>query len=519
VASIFALIKKWLTNISFFSRIVTRRPLRRYQAEVATAVIDSILNQRGLTFAVMFPRQAGKNETQAQIEAYLLNLFRRLPGAQIVKASPTFKPQTINSLMRLATMLNNPWNRGQWKKEQGYIVRLDQARALFFSAEPSANVVGATASVLLQCDEAQDVDPAKWQKDFMPMVASTNATRVLWGTAWTSQTLLATTIHSLHELEKKDGIKRVFVVSPETVAREVPAYGQFVAGEVQRLGRDHPMIKTQFFLETIDAQGGLFTETRRAAMRGAHLAQSSPTVGADGARSGPIYAFLLDVGGADEEAAPAYLPLFPEFGGKRDSTALTIVQVDLSTLANPLLHAPTYRVVYRLLWTNTAQPELYGQLTAIARNWKPAYIVIDATGLGQGLAAFLARTFPNRVIPFTFTGASKSKLGWDFLAIVDAGRFQDHTPIIDKGLKPLADLQTLFFQQLLFCQYEVMPGPQRQLKWSVPNGARDPVTGDYLHDDLIMSAALTAVLDPLPWSAGGAGLINFPDPLLREKGF
>ena len=181
-------------------------------------------------------RQAGKNETQAQIEAYLLNLFQRLPGAQIVKASPTFKPQTINSLMRLVTMLNNPWNLGQWKKEQGYIVRLDQARALFFSAEPSANVVGATASVLLQCDEAQDVDPAKWQKDFMPMVASTNATRVLWGTAWTSQTLLATTIQSLHELEQKDGIKRVFIVTPETVAREVPAYGEFVAGEVQRLG-------------------------------------------------------------------------------------------------------------------------------------------------------------------------------------------------------------------------------------------------------------------------------------------
>ncbi len=514
MASVPALVKKWLTNISLFARIITRRPLRRYQAEIATAVIDSVLHRRGLTFAVMFPRQAGKNETQAQIEAYLLTLFQRFPGAQIGKASPTFKPQTIKSLMRLATMLNNAWNTGQWKKEQGYIIRLDQARALFFSAEPSANVVGATASILLQCDEAQDVDPAKWQKDFMPMVASTNATRVLWGTAWTRQTLLATTIQSLHELEQKDGIKRVFIVSPETVAREVPAYGDFVAGEVQRLGRDHPMIKTQFFLETIDAQGGLFTETRRAAMRGAHPAQSSPTGGA-------VYAFVVDVGGADEEAGPAYLPLFPELGGKRDSTALTIVQVDLSTLANPVLHAPTYRVVYRLLWTNSAQPELYGQLTALAPTWKPAYIVIDATGLGQGLAAFLARTFPNRVIPFTFTGASKSKLGWDFLAIVDAGRFQDHAPCTggSETRPDSADLQALFFQQLLYCQYEVLPGPQKQLKWSVPDGARDPVTGDYLHDDLIMSAALTAVLDPLPWSAGGAGLIHFPDPLLAETGY
>ena len=193
--------KKWLADISLFSRLVTRRPLRRYQLEIAGAIVDSILHQRGLTFAVMLPRQAGKNETQAQVEAYLLNLFQRVPGAQIVKASPTFKPQTINSLMRLETMLANAWNAGQWSREQGYIIRLGHARVLFFSAEPTANVVGATASILLECDEAQDVDPAKWQKDFMPMVASTNATRVLWGTAWTSQTLLATTIGELRELE------------------------------------------------------------------------------------------------------------------------------------------------------------------------------------------------------------------------------------------------------------------------------------------------------------------------------
>ncbi|HUK86880.1 MAG TPA: hypothetical protein VLT85_04385, partial [Terriglobales bacterium] len=245
------LAKKWLTDISLFSKLVTRRPLRAYQLEPARAIVDSVLNRRGLTFAVMFPRQAGKNETQAQLEAYLLNLFQRLPGAQIVKASPTFKPQTVNSMMRLEAMLANAWNAGAWACEQGYIYRLGQARALFFSANPSANVVGATASVLLECDEAQDVDGAKWQKDFVPMVASTNATRVFWGTAWTSQTLLAATVAQLRELEQKDGVKRVFIVTPEQVAREVPAYGAFVAGEVQRLGRDHPLIKTQFFLEAI----------------------------------------------------------------------------------------------------------------------------------------------------------------------------------------------------------------------------------------------------------------------------
>ena len=60
----------------------------------------------------------------------------------------------------------------------------------FFSGENTAKVVGATADLLLKVDEAQDIDPAKFDKEFDPMTASTNATRVFWGTAWTWQTLL-----------------------------------------------------------------------------------------------------------------------------------------------------------------------------------------------------------------------------------------------------------------------------------------------------------------------------------------
>jgi hypothetical protein len=48
----------------------------------------------------------------------------------------------------------------------------------FLSAAPSSNIVGATVSLLLECDEAQDVEIAKWDKEIAPMAASTNATRV-----------------------------------------------------------------------------------------------------------------------------------------------------------------------------------------------------------------------------------------------------------------------------------------------------------------------------------------------------
>src|SRR5207244_2816487 len=106
---------------------------------------------------------------------YLLTMRARAGGA-IVKAAPTFRPQVVNSMLRLKEVLNNPLAEViPVEGEHGYILRLDQARVLFLSAEPSASVVGATASILLEVDEAQDVDPEKHDRDFAPMAAATNA--------------------------------------------------------------------------------------------------------------------------------------------------------------------------------------------------------------------------------------------------------------------------------------------------------------------------------------------------------
>ncbi len=68
-----------LRDVLLFCRHGSGVTLRAYQQEVALAVIDSVMDRRGLSEVVMFPRQSGKNELQAQLEAYLLlHVFR--PG-------------------------------------------------------------------------------------------------------------------------------------------------------------------------------------------------------------------------------------------------------------------------------------------------------------------------------------------------------------------------------------------------------------------------------------------------------
>ncbi len=485
-----------------FIRDLSGLRLRRYQAAVAEAIVKSVVHGYGDTIVVMFPRQSGKNELQAQVECYLLTLYAQL-NADMVKVSPTWKPQTENAMRRLERVLrNNIVNMSRWKKESGYIYRLDSARVIFLSGSPTASVVGATASHLLECDEAQDVSIAKWDKEFAPMVASRNATRVFWGTAWTSKTLLARELRLARQREQElaaQGTPRrlAFVLTANDVRKEVHAYGRFVDGQIARLGRNHPLVRTQFFSEEIDSEGGMFPAQRAALMKGTHPALDAP-------RTSHVYCLLLDVAGEDESQVEG------ELSNKgRDSTALTVVEVDLSSIEDELIKAPTYKVVSRKEWVGVKHTALYGQIKALAEHWQARYLVVDATGIGAGLASFLEKALPGKVIPFVFTQKSKSDLGWTFLSIIETGRYKEYLAP-DTGT--LAALQRTFWSQVESCQSQILEGPGKIIRWGVLDGSRDEASGELVHDDLLVSAALVGLLDGQEWGMAKSS-VKYHDPL------
>jgi len=488
-------LKSLLTKEDHFTRFASGLTLREYQREVARAVIDSVFLERGLSIVVMFPRQSGKNELQAQLEAYLLVMLSKA-GGDMVKISPTWKPQSLNAMHRLERVLRrNALTRAGWQKENGYIYRLGEARMVFLSGSPETNIVGATASLLLEVDEAQDIRVDKFDRDIAPMAASTNATRVFWGTAWTADTLLARELSAARMAEAADGLRRCFTISAERVGAEVPAYRRFVESQVAKLGRNHPTIKTQFFCEELDGECGMFPVERVALMRGTHPRLHAP-------RPGWQYALLLDVAGEDEGGqGELQNPL-------RDLTALTVVEIDPSGHGDGIIAANCYRVAARKQWIGVKHTQLYAELLAQARHWRAVQVVVDATGVGAGLASFLERALPGRVTRFGFSAASKSRLGWDFLSLVETGRWQEYAA-------PEQDAdQEAFFRQLTHCKMEVQPGPERRMRWGVPDGTRDPLTGERLHDDLVISAALSALLDGMAFSTNGPALVvPASDPL------
>lgn len=466
---------------AFSAALYPARRLRGYQLPFAKAVVESVLAGGGQEFAAVFSRQSGKDEALAQLCAFLLSRYR-MRGGSIVVALPSLRPQGLIARDRLLERLRTPLTARGLRVREGAIVELGRASVRFLSAAPSANSRGNTASLLLVANEAQDIEPDVWDAVFAPMAASANATTLFLGTVWTSDTLLARQMRLLRERERHDGRQRLFLVPWRTVAEELPVYGDYVRRQMAQLGEHHPFIRTEYELEELDGDGRLFPPQLLAGLRGDFPALTRPA--ADDP-PGSAYALTVDVAGELEEGVEG--ELVRRAAPRKDSTAVCVVRVTPAVAGQP-----RYEVVARYLWTGTRHSVLHNRIVSLARDvWKAQRVVVDATGVGAGLASFLRATLGERTVqPFIFSAQSKSRLAWDLLGLLEVGRLRGFDPALtaDPEQRRLDDLLK---RQLAACRYTVLPGPGKLLRWSVED--------DTLHDDLLVATALIAALEGTDW--------------------
>jgi hypothetical protein len=488
-AAVKAAVRAILLSIKNFSRVVVQIPLRDYQVGPANAVIDSCLKGEGLEILWIFPRQSGKDEAISQLCAFLLTLFHRVE-ASIVHVYPT-GGQLSTGATRLERRLENLWTGGRWWQRTKPLRRgVGLAQVTFLSGHPQAKAEGATASLLLIVNELQDQNVVVIGRRFEPMRASTNATSLYVGTVRTTGDLLWQKKTQLERLEQQDGIKRVFVVSPGDVALANPAYGRFVDSQVAQKGRQHPVIKTELFNEPVDVAAGLFPDRRRAMMLGSHSRLRSPV-------GGEYYLAVIDVGGQDEAAT--------EEGGLtnpgRDYTVTTIVRLSRQAgLVGPLFEAVDVMVDQgtRHFQDSAGRPSLFNKTLGYLRHWGVNAVICDQTGVGQGFTDALKAAYKRPVFGFSFTLQTKARLGNDFLAVIETGRFKH----FKDGYETAGSDAWWFFTQAEFCGYELSEGMsiEKGLRWGVAPSARttvEDVVTVAVHDDRLVSAALVAEADRL----------------------
>ena len=460
-----------MLTIAEFARDVLGKPLYPYQLEVAEAILASVQGGLGRIITVMMARQAGKNQLSATLEAYLLST--RDEGT-IIKAAPTFSPQIATSHERLSRLLNGSSLHARvWSNAASIGLAPDATslrekagpRVLFYSASPESNVMGATAELLLELDEAQDIDCEKFNRDFRPMAATRNATTVLYGTAWSDSTLLAHQRAANLVEQEHSGTRTHFEYDWRSVATFNPAYRVFVEKEIARLGKEHLIIQTQYNLRSLEGAGYLLNPLQRTLLQGRHSWQEIP-------EEDDWYVASMDIGG-EERLDPNRSP--GEFArvnrGKRDSTVLTIGRVHTNELDLPCLE-----VVQQQQWTGKPHLEQYAATLALMESWNVRCLVVDATGLGEGLASLLVeRLGEERVRLFRFSQPSKSSLTYQLLGMINTGRVKLYT----SEHAPHA-LYEECWRQLRLARYH-LPAPD------VITMYVDPADG---HDDFLISLAL-----------------------------
>ena len=363
------------------------------------------------------------------------------------------------------------------------------------SASPNAAIVGATADLLLEVDEAQMVASDKFDREAAPMAASTNAVQVFYGTAWDDQTLLHREMRLAQKEADADGRKHVFMTTAAEVGKEVPEYESFVRRQIELLGRDHPAIRTQFFCEEITDLTSMFTAERIEKMKCDHEPLYAP-------EQDRCYVVLIDVAGSDE-ITPASKKA-NGFSDRRDATVVTICDVSLPDGKEYDAKNFVWKVVARRLYRNLRAEMLEERICQDIDHWRASHIIVDHSGLGAMLSDMLVSKYKTKVIPIDITGANKSKMAWDFLAMVDTGRWQEHKGdeinVLKSGFVPGREpyeilkepelLQQMFFRELRGCRMEPTGNPSN-VRWGVKDGTRDHASGRILHDDLVMSAAMS----------------------------
>jgi hypothetical protein len=245
------------------------------------------------------------------------------------------------------------------------------------------------------------------------MASSTNATTVHYGTTWDDATLLEEIKQSNIELEKIDGIRRHFRFDWQEVATHNPGYLNFVEAERSRLGEDHPLFRSQYALLPIRSGGGFLSRTQIALMQGQHPRQRQR------AGSSSVYVAGIDIAGEAEITEELELTV-----RGRDATVITIAEI-VAQPEKAAVKEPLISVVEHYCWTGKKHVETYRLMIDLLKHtWGCSRIVVDATGMGETVASFLRSALGNRVVPFKFSQASKSALGFNLLAAVNSNRLK-----------------------------------------------------------------------------------------------
>lgn len=415
---------EWLIDrVVFYCEKQAGVEFRPYQREFAERIVESIILNDGEELTALFSRQSGKTETVATIMAgimVIIPILAQMPqfeeligqfknGVWIGLFAPS-NEQAFTTFSRTRDrlrsgnakmILNDPEIDTTLDKESNPMMLSNGSLMRMQSAAKQSQIESKTYHILI-VEEAQDVEKTKVLKSIHPMGAATNATIIKIGTSNNKRCEFLETINRNKRQDMKRRGRRNHFEYDYTVAQKYnPRYKKFIEKEKRRLGEDSDEFRMSYKLEWLLERGMFLSEDMKEK--------------------------LLDRKLKHELGSEKYCAVGIDCGKKKDSTVVTVLEVDWSRMEEDLATGEMRPYKRILNWLEIYGDDYESQYYEVLDFLKPyniKCIYIDSTGVGTPIADRLKYGMEGiaDVIAYDFTTPSKSVMWKSLNTEINAGR-------------------------------------------------------------------------------------------------
>jgi hypothetical protein len=352
---------------------LSHRQFYEYQQVPSDAVIDSIINNKGLEFYIEFSRQSGKTELIAKTVFALAVWYPLLTGNNLRvgvfapkydQSQITFKRLREAFEGSLAGIKDGRYTFSTFSSDTISLTNEygQKTEIQCLTASKDTTIKGYTFDLII-CEEAQDIDDTKIKEDILPMGAATNATRVFIGTP-----ALGT-----HYRYFYNGVLRnhnCFIIDYKIAIKHNPNYAHYIEEQKELIDEDSPEFRSQYELVWI-LEASKFIDPMRLNSLGKPYNRI-------------------------KEKPEGYIIAGLDVAKSPDSTVLTLVELDNGqkrVLDWLELHGENYE-------------DQVGIITEYLSHYKVQKVVVDSVGVGDPIVDLLQRKVRMTVDGFKWTPQS-----------------------------------------------------------------------------------------------------------------
>lgn len=445
-------IQEVIIRVVALSQVLAEKKFYPYQVELASRIVESLLEHDGEVITALMARQAGKTETLGSVVAAIALIFPQLAkqypqdwrlnitdsggvyrgfayGIKIGIYAPILEQSDI-MFQRVKKCMQSDSGKNIIKElglileqDNGGKVKLSNHSVIVCSSASEQSKIEGQTYHFLVLEECQDITDLKIRKSLHPMVAATLGTIVKIGTASTKKCDFYTSIKNNQRFETLTG-KRNHFCYPYTVCVKYNSfYSKHIEKEKVRLGgEDADEFRTSYCCEWIFERGMFVTQeqlfNRETALTYGNFDRLYP----DGLP--PAMRRFSLVAGID-------------WGASYDSTVVTVVAVDWEhpfdagfEMHNGEEGYYTYYRKHVINWMEFLGDNYeyqFGEIVAYLSSLPGLRrIVTDANTCGKPIFDRLVSVFKGssvEVIPFTFQAKTKSDGYKEFYSDLCGKRF------------------------------------------------------------------------------------------------